>query len=110
MSNKVTETGAAAHTGPGARAKYIWGYILSLVLTAIAFGLTAAHVWAPGSLITVLLILAALQVVVQLFLFMHVTEGDGAPFQSTAIYLGLFFTLAIAFGSIWIMSFNSQVQ
>ncbi|MBF8379122.1 cytochrome C oxidase subunit IV family protein [Alicyclobacillus mali] len=94
----------------GGRRQYVTGYVLSLVLTAIAFMLVAFHVLPVPLLLVLLMALAALQVLVQLFLFMHVTEGDGSRVKGLAIGLGLFFTLAIALGSIWIMTFNSQVQ
>ncbi|MCL6517214.1 cytochrome C oxidase subunit IV family protein [Alicyclobacillus sp.] len=98
---------AHEHHGPGL---YIVGYIASLVLTAIAFWLALGHHMAGGPLALTLLILGALQIVVQLFFFMHVTEGDGPPFHSMALVLGLIFTFAIALMSIWIMSFHYQVQ
>jgi len=94
----------------GGKRQYVTGYVLSLVQTAIAFALVAFHVLPVPVLLVLLMALAAIQVLVQLFLFMHVTEGDGSRVKGLAMGLGLFFTLAIALGSIWIMSFNSQVQ
>ncbi|SIS55169.1 cytochrome o ubiquinol oxidase operon protein cyoD [Alicyclobacillus vulcanalis] len=94
----------------GGKYQYFTGYVLSLVLTAIAFALVAFHALPAPVLLVLLMVLAAIQVLVQLFLFMHVTEGDGSRVKGLAIGLGLFFTLAIALGSVWIMSFNSQVQ
>ncbi|MBX5436433.1 MAG: cytochrome C oxidase subunit IV family protein [Alicyclobacillaceae bacterium] len=90
-------------------AMYIVGYVLSLVLTAVAFWLALTHAMAIGPLMWVLMILAGLQIIVQLYFFMHVTEGDGPPFHSVALVLGLIFTFAIALMSIWIMSFHSMV-
>lgn len=86
--------------------KYIVGYASSLVLTAIAFLLALVkHTLPVGPLVVVLTVLAALQIVVQLYFFMHVTEGDGPPFHSVFLILGLLFTFAIALMSVWIMSF-----
>ncbi|WP_051663366.1 cytochrome o ubiquinol oxidase subunit IV [Alicyclobacillus macrosporangiidus] len=95
------------HHGAG---MYIVGYIASLVLTAIAFWLALGHHMVGGPLALTLLILGGLQIVVQLFFFMHVTEGDGPPWHSVGLVLGLIFTFAIALMSIWIMSFHYQVQ
>ncbi|WP_206831115.1 cytochrome C oxidase subunit IV family protein [Alicyclobacillus fructus] len=92
------------------RRAYIVGYVLSLVLTAIAFAAVGIRAVPVQFLLGLLMALAAIQVLVQLFLFMHVKEGDGSRIKGTAMLLGLFFTLSIAIGSIWIMSFNSQVQ
>lgn len=90
--------------------QYIVGYILSLVLTAIAFVLALASHMPIAPLIVILVILAGFQIFVQLYFFMHITEGDGLPYHSAALILGLIFTFAIALLSIWIMGFHSQVS
>jgi cytochrome o ubiquinol oxidase operon protein cyoD len=94
-----------AHHSPG---KYIFGYVASLVLTAIAFALALTHAMAVGPLMWILMILAGLQIIVQLYFFMHVTEGDGPPYHAVTLVIGLIFTFGIALMSIWIMSFNSM--
>lgn len=85
--------------------KYIIGYLASLVLTAIAFSLALTHAAAVPTLMLILIILAGMQIIVQLYFFMHVTEGDGPPFHAAALILGLVFTFAIVFMSVWIMGF-----
>ncbi|MBX6395029.1 MAG: cytochrome C oxidase subunit IV family protein [Alicyclobacillaceae bacterium] len=89
--------------------KYIAGYVISLVLTAVAFGLALTGVLPLGPLVWGLIVLAGLQVFVQLYFFMHVTEGDGPPFHSAALLLGFIFTFAVVLMSMWIMTFHSQV-
>lgn len=108
MSANETHATSVPHT-KHSPTPYIVGYILSLVLTAIAFGLALTHSMTMGPLMWVLMLLAAMQIVVQLFFFMHITEGDGPPYHSIALLLGLFFTFAVALMSIWIMGFSSQV-
>ncbi|CAB3393151.1 cytochrome o ubiquinol oxidase subunit IV [Kyrpidia spormannii] len=115
----TNETGAAsgsgaaprhAHSGDGHSAgKYVLGYVASLVLTAIAFGLAFTHTLTASPLVLVLLVLAGCQILVQLFFFMHVTEGNGPAFHSVAILLGFVFTFAVVLMSMWIMTFSSQV-
>ncbi len=93
--------------------KYIIGYLASLALTAISFTLALTHSMHPKPLIVVLTLFAGLQIIVQLFFFMHVTEGDGPPYHSVFLALGLLFTFAIAIMSVWIMgfpAFSSQVS
>ncbi|KRW90719.1 cytochrome C oxidase subunit IV [Alicyclobacillus tengchongensis] len=85
--------------------QYIVGYLRSLILTAVAFGPALTHTMRVGPLIVVLTILAGLQIVVQLYFFMHITEGDGPPFHALFLVLGLIFTFAIALMSVWIMGF-----
>src|SRR5579875_3852737 len=85
--------------------QYIIGYLSSLILTAIAFTLALTHSMRVGPLVVLLTILAGLQIVVQLYFFMHITEGDGPPFHALFLILGLIFTFAIALMSVWIMGF-----
>ena len=104
MSLQTGKLNSSAHKKHSS-GKYIVGYFLSLVLTAIAFALALTHSMRVGHLLVVLVILAGFQIVVQLQFFMHVTEGDGPPFHSAALLLGLIFTFAIALMSVWIMGF-----
>lgn len=93
--------------------QYIIGYVLSLILTAISFILALAAHLPLGPLVVILIILAGFQILVQLFFFMHITEGDGPPFHSVLLLLGLLFVFAIALMSVWIMAFpifNAQVS
>lgn len=101
QNSAVEQAGHKKHSAT----KYVVGYLSSLILTAIAFLLALTSSMRVGPLVVVLMILAAFQIVVQLYFFMHVTEGDGPPFHSVFLVLGLIFTFAIALMSIWVMSF-----
>ena len=92
--------------------QYIIGFILSIVLTIVALYLTENNVMSVGALIITILILAAAQVFVQLFFFMHINEkqDDGPAYNVMALILAAIFTIAIIGGSMWIMAFNSQVS
>lgn len=107
MANPNTETHHNNHTSPK---MYIIGYLLSIVLTVGALWLTLSHGMTLGPLVFTIIALAGLQIVVQLFFFMHVTEGEGPHYHLMALIIGLIFTAVIIGGSIWIMEFNSQVQ
>lgn len=98
-------------TSPKHSAKlYIVGYLASLVLTAISFTLALTHHMHVGPLVMVLMVLAGMQIIVQLFFFMHATEGDGPPYHLVFLVLGLIFTFAVALMSVWIMAFGTNVS
>lgn len=99
----------ASHSEHHSVKPYIVGYILSLILTVAAFGLYYANIVAVGVLIVILLALAVLQIFVQLFFFMHVTEGEGPHYHVMALVVGALIVVTIIGGSIWIMAFNSYV-
>lgn len=104
----MTTQSGVAHTKGHTKhspTKYIVGYLSSLILTAIAFITALTHSMHVGTLVVLLTVLAGMQIIVQLYFFMHVTEGDGPPFHSVFLLLGLIFTFAIALMSVWIMGF-----
>lgn len=88
----------------------ITGYILSIILTLLAFGMVAYH-WLPiGTLIPLILVLAFIQAALQLGIFMHLREGRGTTWQIPVLTLALFIGLGIVGFSIWIMMFKSGVS
>jgi cytochrome aa3 quinol oxidase subunit IV len=89
---------------------HVIGFVGSIVLTVLALWFTVKAPFSQGSLITILLGFAVLQILIQLIFFMHITEKRGPAYHSIAIALGFLFTFAVVAGSIWVMTFNSQVQ
>lgn len=91
--------------------KHIIGYLLSLLLTATAFVATLRLHFSTNATIATIIGLAILQMLVQLFMFMHLTERiHGDKFQRLFIYMGVLFAAGIVIGSIWIMTFKSAVS
>ncbi|WP_245578113.1 cytochrome C oxidase subunit IV family protein [Alicyclobacillus herbarius] len=89
--------------------QYVLGYVLSIVLTLAALWAAFTHGLSGSPLVLVLLALGVLQIGVQLFLFMHITKGDGPPVHSLAIALAFLFTIIFVAGSLWAMSFHYMV-
>ncbi|QSO46907.1 cytochrome aa3 quinol oxidase subunit IV [Alicyclobacillus mengziensis] len=91
--------------------KHIIGYIISLVLTVLAFG-AALKLHLPTRMtLTIIVVLAIFQMLVQLFMFMHLTERiHGDTFQRIFIYTGVGFAAVVVVGTIWVMTFKSAVS
>jgi len=91
--------------------KGIIGYIMSIILTAFSMWIVLGHVAQYGTALFIILGLAVLQIFVQLFMFMHVTESDdGPPWQVLGLLAGLLFVATIVGMSMWIMTFNGQAS
>jgi cytochrome aa3 quinol oxidase subunit IV len=90
--------------------EHVIGYVGSILLTVVALWFTLNAPFSHGGIVTILLVLAVLQILIQLIFFMHITEKRGPAYHSIAIALGFLFTFAVVAGSIWIMTFNSMVQ
>lgn len=87
----------------GSKKSYIIGFILSVILTIIPFGLVMGEMMSGTSAIWMIAIFAAAQVFVQVYFFLHV---DFSPEQRNTLYSFLFtlFVVAIVMiGSLWIM-------
>lgn len=86
---------------------HVMGYLLSLLLTVAALWWVEASKGSARSTGILILSFAALQILVQLFFFMHVTESRGPRYHVMALAIGLFFVATVVLGSIWIMSFGA---
>lgn len=87
---------------------HIVGYIFSLVLTALAFYLMLGTSLSMSVKITVLLVLAFLQLLVQLIYFMHILESNERVYQVINIVFGIFVAVVVVAGSVWIMVYNTM--
>lgn len=85
-------------------AQYTSGLILSLILTIMSYLFVTAQVMSGMQLMTVIGLLALVQMLVQLVLFLHVTQEHRprlklASMLFMAVILGI-----IVIGSLWIMN------
>lgn len=90
----------------GSLKSYVIGFILSIVLTIIPLVLVMNPLFSKTATIVVIMIMAILQFVVQLFFFMHIREGEKPRWNVQTLILGMVIVLTIVAGSIWIMAFN----
>ena len=82
---------------------YIVGFVLSLALTFEAYLLVTSRAFSPGALIGILLSLAALQLLVQLFFFLHLDRAARAPWNIIMFLFMVLTALMVVVGSMWIM-------
>lgn len=86
---------------------HILGYLLSLGLTVLAFEAVFRHVFKFGPLLLVILVLAILQILVQLLFFMHVLERHGPRYHIIMFAVAMFFVFVFVGSSMWIMTFST---
>lgn len=86
---------------------YVFGFALSLVLTLLAFGAVAGAVLPGielGWIIALLLVLAALQLGVQLILFLHLGDEPKPKWNVQAFCFAVLIVGIVVGGSLWIMN------
>jgi len=91
------------------RRSYIIGFVLSIVLTAAAFGVVTMHLAShhqtptDDQVIYLLVSLATTQLVVQVLFFLHLGKETKPKLNLMAFLFMLLVVGIIVFGSLWIM-------
>lgn len=100
MSHDVNNPGAAH----GSSKQYTIGFILSVLLTVIPFGMVMGGM-TGGVVVATIAITAIAQVLVQLVYFMHL-NGSAEQRWDTITFVYTILTIAILLiGSIWVMNY-----
>ena len=88
---------------PGSVRSYTVGFVLSIILTIGAYVIAShqlAHDWA---LIYVLVVLAIIQLFVQLVFFLHLGRGSDSRWNLTVAAFASMVVIILVLGSLWIM-------
>ncbi len=84
--------------------RYVVGFVGCVVLTLTAYLLVTRSTWPQGAIVGTLALLALLQFIIQMVLFLHVTEERGSHWKLVTMGLMLSVVLILVGGSIWIMN------
>lgn len=82
---------------------YISGFVLSIVLTLAAYFMATHHSFRDITLIEILVELAIVQFLVQMFFFLHLGRETKPRWRLLTVVLMIVFVLIVVLGSIWIM-------
>ncbi|AEQ97548.1 cytochrome o ubiquinol oxidase subunit IV [Xanthomonas oryzae pv. oryzicola] len=96
-----TETAADAHAG-GLKS-YLIGFVMAVILTVIPFAMVMSGAFSKGVTVTVISVMAAVQMLVHMVYFLHM---DRTPEQRSNVQVGLFSLLIIGIvivGSLWVL-------
>ena len=89
-------------------ANYLFGFILSLVLTITAYVVVVNHILPSEILIFVIAGLAIVQFVVQMIYFLHLGFGEDSRDRFLVLgFAGVIVTILVV-GSLWIMNNLNQ--
>lgn len=101
MSSHEHNSAGAAH---GNVKQYTVGFILSVILTVIPFGMVMSGGFSRGVLVTVIAITAAVQVFVQLVYFLHMNSSSEQRWNVIAFIYTVLCIAILLIGSVWIMN------
>ncbi|MDP4171090.1 MAG: cytochrome aa3 quinol oxidase subunit IV [Bacillota bacterium] len=85
---------------------HVLGFIMSLVLTFGALGIALKTSLSVTTIVWIIGSLAIVQAALQLFMFMHMTEGKDSKVNTLNIMFAFLIAIITVAGSVWIMSFG----
>lgn len=110
MSKRFTPIPAEDTPKVGSVQSYVVGFLLSIGLTCTSFGIVwkhidSEHVWGGhGYLTAAIMVLALVQLIVQLVFFLHLSHEQKPRMQSMLfVFTSLIITIVVV-GSLWIMA------
>ncbi|MGH1540148.1 MAG: cytochrome o ubiquinol oxidase subunit IV [Arenicella sp.] len=99
-SQAATNHGGAAH---GSVKEYVIGFILSVVLTVIPFGLVMTGSLSDPVTVGIILLCAVAQMLVQLVFFLHMNTSSEQIWNTTSAVFIVLIVAIVVLGSLWIM-------
>lgn len=87
----------------GSMRDYVIGFVLSVILTAIPFWLVMERPLSNAATAAAIIVLAAIQIVVHMVYFLHLTPKAEGGWSITALLFTLIVLFIMLSGSIWIM-------
>ena len=97
-----TNASGAAH---GTTKQYVVGFILSIILTIIPFGMVMAGGFDRTALLWTIAITAVAQVLVQLIFFLHMNTSSEQRWNLIAFVYTILTVATLLIGSVWIMHY-----
>lgn len=85
---------------------HVVGFIMSLVLTFAAVAVALKTSLPVKTIVWIIGTLAVIQAALQLYMFMHMNEGEDGKSQTVNVLYGFFIAVVTVAGSIWVMSFG----
>ena len=92
---------------------YVIGFALSVVLTLTAYVLVVQHLLTGKALMAAIVGLAIVQLIVQLFFFLHLHRESKPRWNLVVFMFMLLILLIVVIGSLWIMhnlDYNMMMQ
>ncbi|MDX8045677.1 cytochrome aa3 quinol oxidase subunit IV [Gracilibacillus sp. S3-1-1] len=80
------------------------GFILSIALTLLAVFVAFQTDFSGHVILWIIGIMAIFQAIIQLFMFMHVTEGKEGIINVVNMVNAIILALIIVFGTIWVLT------
>jgi cytochrome o ubiquinol oxidase operon protein cyoD len=109
MSGANSHSSQSHDFGHGDLKTYGWGFVLSLVLTALSFAAVMSGMIPRGMMFPAITVLAVVQLLTQVVFFLHLGTAPEQRSTITILLLTLLLIGVIVFLSLWVMH-NANVN
>jgi cytochrome o ubiquinol oxidase operon protein cyoD len=102
----VPHASAASHGAHGAHGdvrSYVVGFFLSVLLTALPFGLVMSGALPASRAVPICFAFAAVQIVVHLVYFLHMNGKSSRSWNGAAFLFTVVILLILMVGTLWVM-------
>ncbi len=82
---------------------YFIGFLLSIILTLLAYGTVTSGAFSRGLVIAFIIGFAIVQLFVQLVFFLHLGSESTPRWRLVTLAFGVLVVAIVVFGSLWIM-------
>jgi cytochrome o ubiquinol oxidase subunit IV len=97
------QTVGSSGASGGTFKSYATGFILSIVLTIIAFGIVMSGIQSPPIVLFTIIVAAIAQILVHLHYFLHLRTSSDAYWNAMALIFTVLIMALFIGGSLWIM-------
>jgi cytochrome o ubiquinol oxidase operon protein cyoD len=106
MAHADTSRSGESH---GSAGSYLVGFVLSVVLTAAAFGLVIAGALPVGATMVGIAALALVQILVHLYFFLHLNASSEQRWNVMAFAFTVVIVAIVIGGTLWVM-YNANMN
>ncbi|NVN10647.1 MULTISPECIES: cytochrome o ubiquinol oxidase subunit IV [Nguyenibacter] len=105
MADAHTAHHPGHHSGSshGSVGSYLTGFVISVLLTAAAFGIVIAHGFSPAGTLAAIAVLAIVQVFVHLVFFLHMNSSSEQRWNVMAFAFTIMTVFILILGTLFIM-------
>ncbi|MET0360417.1 MAG: cytochrome o ubiquinol oxidase subunit IV [Sphingobium sp.] len=103
-SHDPDATHGGDHAAHGSMRDYVIGFLLSVILTAIPFWLVMEGPLSPAVTGVIIMALAAIQMVVHMVFFLHMSGKAEGGWSLTALVFTIIVVVIMLSGSLWVMA------
>ena len=82
---------------------YMVGFVLSIILTAIPFGLVMFAGFSRDAIVAAVVVMAVVQILVHVYFFLHLDASIEERWNVSAFVFTMLITFILVTGSVWIM-------